>query len=1066
MLKIRNLLLLATMGMTVKVVAQRPAIISADRVKSGMAETVTLSGRNFGTNASQLRVFFGGATAQIKSVSDQLLEVSVPAGTTYDNISITNTSNGLTGYSSWQHLLSFRGNHGITADQFSTEITFDAERGLYDLCLCDFNNDGKTDIGTASNNSASFTLFQGGSTIANIALTGTKKAIAAQSLHIACGDLNGDGRPDMVVSESEGSRIFLFRNDGNFNFNTTFITLNGRNPNRLAIADLDLDGKPEIVATDTKSNIIIILPNKSTTSALSFGNAVAVNVPEVDFTGALEVKDLNDDGLPEIITSQYQTQKDHIFVGVNKSSPGNFDFTDFIPLLVEDFVIQIRAGDLDHDGKTDIAVTRYLNRDVAVFRNTGTGSSVAFSSPTSIPFSTDKRPWGMDFGDLDGDGKTDIAVNSIEGNGLVILNNNSTPGSINFNTLAVATATVGRAVRIGDLDTDGKPDIAIVNVDGAGTTSKLSVLRNRACVVPELLPLDPSPICSGFAFQLTTTRGGGITYEWKKGGSTVSTGTDPFLNIDTSDPAGNSGEYTVVAISESNACQVESNPVTININPPGTGLDPGDPNARSNGPICTGNALNLMVERLGAEEIHWRGPAGFTSTDQNPVINNFQLENAGEYIVELYADGCLAKTDTTVVEGVSLPEFTITFSGTSQVCEGSLKTLNVSPLFDSGYTYQWFKDEEELAGKTQSSCQVGETGEYYAKVKSSFPGCAEIQTPSVVITAVQPPTVAFTAPATACTGQEITFANTSSGDPNATLQYTWTFGDGSATSNEAEPVHKYTAAGNYNVKLRVTYEGAVCPMELDKPVEIIQGPALFITNPENRYTLCDDETIALEVSGGTIDTYLWNTGATTPTIEVSDAGEYWVEATTPDGCVIKATRIIKTFPSPTVTAMATPEQIKVGESTQLQATGALLTYTWRPGESVEDSTAANTFASPIKTTVYKVFGRDVNGCYGEGTVEVVVLGSSAIDLIAPKAYFTPNGDDINAYWIIDNIADFAQCGVYIYNDKGVKVFEAKPYLNNWDGTFKGIKLPRGVYYYVIRCDDSNVTKTGSITLLR
>jgi gliding motility-associated-like protein len=47
------------------------------------------------------------------------------------------------------------------------------------------------------------------------------------------------------------------------------------------------------------------------------------------------------------------------------------------------------------------------------------------------------------------------------------------------------------------------------------------------------------------------------------------------------------------------------------------------------------------------------------------------------------------------------------------------------------------------------------------------------------------------------------------------------------------------------------------------------------------------------------------------------------------------------------------------------------------------------------------------------------------------------------------------------------VHDAKPYLNNWDGTFNGRSLPDGVYYFIIKCEgETNKPKTGSITLLR
>lgn len=54
----------------------------------------------------------------------------------------------------------------------------------------------------------------------------------------------------------------------------------------------------------------------------------------------------------------------------------------------------------------------------------------------------------------------------------------------------------------------------------------------------------------------------------------------------------------------------------------------------------------------------------------------------------------------------------------------------------------------------------------------------------------------------------------------------------------------------------------------------------------------------------------------------------------------------------------------------------------------------------------------------------------------------------------------------IYDKQGNKILEAKPYNNDWDGQINGRPVPDGVYYYVIRCDDTGIVKSGSITLLR
>jgi gliding motility-associated-like protein len=294
----------------------------------------------------------------------------------------------------------------------------------------------------------------------------------------------------------------------------------------------------------------------------------------------------------------------------------------------------------------------------------------------------------------------------------------------------------------------------------------------------------------------------------------------------------------------------------------------------------------------------------------------------------------------------------------------------------------------------------------------------------------------------------------------------WTFGDGNS-STDKNPQHVYaTAAGSpFNVKLVVSYDGA-CPSELTKQVTITAAPTMNISNPSNTFTFCPGESLTLEVLGS-FNNYLWNTGATTSSIEVTTAGTYSVEVNN-SGCVLFDDQEVTSFPAPVVSVLADPQQIIAGATSQLLATG-LNTYSWTPPESLSDPSIANPVASPLATTLYTVSGVDNNGCTGEGTITVSVKGEAVVNKLNPGNFFSPNGDASNPFWVIGEIENYPQCGVTIYDDKGVKVFEASPYLNNWDGTFNGNgkQLPDGVYYYIIRCaGEEDNPRSGSITLLR
>jgi gliding motility-associated-like protein len=164
--------------------------------------------------------------------------------------------------------------------------------------------------------------------------------------------------------------------------------------------------------------------------------------------------------------------------------------------------------------------------------------------------------------------------------------------------------------------------------------------------------------------------------------------------------------------------------------------------------------------------------------------------------------------------------------------------------------------------------------------------------------------------------------------------------------------------------------------------------------------------------------------------------------------------------------VATPEIIDEGQSVQLEASG-LLQYSWTPGETLSDATISNPLAMPVISTTYIVTGKDNNNCKGTGEIDVKVRGEAIVKKLKPENFFSPNEDLINPYWKVEKIDEYPQCEVLIFDDKGVKVFNAKPYMTDWDGSFNGKRLPDGVYYYIIRCEgEESVPRSGSITILR
>ena len=1047
--------------------AQKPVIDEVDKVSGGSGAVVTLQG-TFIDDAARVSVSFGAARGDVQFISNQLLEVAVPPGATYENIVVTDLTSGLSDQSQFPFLPSFGGNHGFAAASLEGQLDFDSESALYDLCMCDFDNDNRTDIATANDGANSLNLFANTtalSGLSNISFSRIPFLIGARSIHARCGDLNGDGKPDLVVSEGGpgGDRIFVFRNTstgaGVFTFSIQTITLTGKKVKRTEIADLDNDGKPELVITNQTGNNVAVLVNESTTAAIAFSaTPLTIAIPGSASTDGLALEDLDGDGLPEIVTTQFLTQTSYIFILENTSVPGNISFVYDQTLDIAGTVVNLKIGDLDGDEKPEIAATQLIGSGtVSIFRNVTT-SAISFDTPTTIP--TDTRPWGLDFGDMDGDGKTDIVVASLE-KSLSILNNKSTSSTLAFSTLVQPTTYINRHVGVGDLDGDGKPDIAFTSVDDNNNNilaSKVSVFRNKHCLVPEMEPLGPITICTGFPLQLATTPSRGTTYEWKNGATTETTGADAFFDVTAS------GNYTVTATGEAGTCSETSIIVNVTVD---AGTTSGTVEPINDGPVCPGSTLTLSVkDDVGGTAYNWTGPDSYTGTGLNPApITNFQSAKAGRYYLDVVVNGCIAQQASTVVELISVPDFQISYAGSDVICPPDTKTLTLVPD-DPDFTYQWAeRTSGDIAGATGTTLAISATGNYFVKAQYTLnPACAAIETTDASITFSAPPVAGFAAPLAACTGQAVNFTNQSTRDGTTQTFYSWAFGD-SQTSADENPAHQYNTANTYSATLTVSYSNGACQTQISKDITIEAAPSANITTPLGDFQVCEGDTLLLEVAG-TFNSYQWNTGETTPSIDVIAGGTYSVELAS-GSCVITNAVDVGSLPAPVVIANADPAEVIEGATSQLGVVG-LSTFLWTPPESLSDPTIANPVASPLANTVYTVQGTDANGCEGTGTVEVSVKGDLIITKLFPARFISPdNGDGINNFWRIENIPDYPQCSVSIYDIKGIKVYDAKPYNNDWDGTFNGKQLPDGVYYYIIRCDgEENTPKSGSITVLR
>lgn len=326
----------------------------------------------------------------------------------------------------------------------------------------DFNADGKLDLAFTSrscdslscalslqtargNGDGSFQSFQNVAPVAGV---------------VSVGDLNGDGKPDLAVSNGEFLSVLLGQDDGTFQQPRNF--LDGGSRESMVLVDLNLDGKLDVVLPQagSRGRVTVLL-------GYGDGNLVAASsiltVLNRPFTA---VGDFNGDGkLDMAVTSSECTAtcRKQLLILL-----GNGDGTFQPPLVSYPVAGIILVADFNGDGKLDLAVLDDNNMAILIGNGDGT-----FQSP--VNYTAGLQPGSAAVGDFNGDGILDLIVpnrvcpttgckTGATGGLWVLLGNGDgtfRPGTFfeggNGPLLAVA----------GDFNEDGKLDVLVSEYAGA-----------------------------------------------------------------------------------------------------------------------------------------------------------------------------------------------------------------------------------------------------------------------------------------------------------------------------------------------------------------------------------------------------------------------------------------------------------------------------------------------------------------------------------------------------------------------------------------------------------------------
>jgi uncharacterized protein (TIGR03437 family) len=282
---------------------------------------------------------------------------------------------------------------------------------------------------------------------------------------VVLADLNGDGKPDIVVSDLEASStvgdqgdiaVLLNKGDGSFQPPVKYAAGNG--PINVQVADVNGDGKPDIITADNSGGTVSVL--------LGNGNgtfATAKSIPAGAAPQGVILADFNGDGKLDIAVGQ---DGGGISVLIGNGSGG---FGAPVNSTTGVGPWYLAAYDFDGDGKLDLAINHGFDAEVAILRGKGDGTF----TPVGM-YAVDAEPTSLVVTDFNNDGIPDLVVAS--GNPALLGpdagNKNMTfligNGDGTFRGASIYAAGNGtNSVAIADFNKDGKPDLIAANMFSA-----------------------------------------------------------------------------------------------------------------------------------------------------------------------------------------------------------------------------------------------------------------------------------------------------------------------------------------------------------------------------------------------------------------------------------------------------------------------------------------------------------------------------------------------------------------------------------------------------------------------
>ncbi len=354
----------------------------------------------------------------------------------------------------------------------------------------DYDNDGLLDLAISNSIQSTLNIYKGRSD-GSFEPRVVYSTGGSHPAGIGSGDFNGDGYRDIAVANLLSNSIAILMGNATGTFAAPSLITGLNLPFGIAVADYDEDGLLDIATSHLSSS-------GGVSVLKGLGNGL-FGTPTFYATGAeayyVYAADIDDDGILDLVNSNYNSGTVTILYGrANSSGQPIGQFESPVAINLGTNVYDVAVGDVNGDGRLDLATCNLLANTVTTFLNAGSRRFVQASN-----VSTGGNTYGIKLADLNGDGRLDLLTSAYTSGQVTLWAGRGDGTFENDQTLTLVNA--GR-LTTGDVNLDGLDDVVAATFGTANVQVWTNSLRVSRTSVELTMPSITEP---DVPFNLTVT---------------------------------------------------------------------------------------------------------------------------------------------------------------------------------------------------------------------------------------------------------------------------------------------------------------------------------------------------------------------------------------------------------------------------------------------------------------------------------------------------------------------------------------------------------------------------------